>query len=115
MLTKVRQIELIKQKASRLEPGVVTRHTVLINERARLRGAFSRSRRRVLRRRDLRCCLDARNRARYRLRGGRRLAGLTYDHRDMDGATVARALAALERVLNKEIRDELTGAQARAA
>jgi pyruvate/2-oxoglutarate dehydrogenase complex dihydrolipoamide acyltransferase (E2) component len=32
---------------------------------------------------------------------------LTYDHRVLDGATVARALADLERVLNCEILAEL--------
>ena len=33
---------------------------------------------------------------------------LIYDHRVMDGATVARALARLEEVLNTSLRDELT-------
>ena len=35
---------------------------------------------------------------------------LVYDHRVMDGATVARALARLEEVLNTSIRDELSSA-----
>jgi hypothetical protein len=34
---------------------------------------------------------------------------IVYDHRVMDGATVARALALLEHTLNQEIRDELAG------
>ena len=36
---------------------------------------------------------------------------LTYDHRVLDGATVARALAALEEVLHDEIRHELLTGQ----
>jgi hypothetical protein len=40
---------------------------------------------------------------------------LIYDHRVMDGATVARALARLEEVLNTTIRDELSMPSARAA
>lgn len=35
---------------------------------------------------------------------------LIYDHRVMDGATVARALARLEEVLNTSLRDELSSA-----
>jgi hypothetical protein len=37
---------------------------------------------------------------------------LIYDHRVMDGATVARALARLEEVLNTSLRDELSSASA---
>lgn len=40
---------------------------------------------------------------------------LIYDHRVMDGATVARALARLEEVLNTSLRDELSALSARAA
>lgn len=40
---------------------------------------------------------------------------LIYDHRVTDGATIARALARLERVLNTSVRDELTATSARAA
>jgi hypothetical protein len=40
---------------------------------------------------------------------------LIYDHRVMDGATVARALARLEEVLNTTVRDELSLTSARAA
>lgn len=41
---------------------------------------------------------------------------IIYDHRVMDGATVARALALLEHILNTDIRAELVGAaSARAA
>lgn len=41
---------------------------------------------------------------------------IVYDHRVMDGATVARALALLEHILNTDIRAELVGAaSARAA
>jgi hypothetical protein len=38
-----------------------------------------------------------------------------WDHRVMDGAVVARALAQLERTLNGEIADELRDAPARSA
>jgi hypothetical protein len=34
---------------------------------------------------------------------------IIYDHRVMDGATVARALARLEEILNSAIKDEVTG------
>lgn len=40
---------------------------------------------------------------------------LVYDHRVTDGATIARALARLEEVLNTTVRDELSAASARAA
>ena len=41
---------------------------------------------------------------------------IVYDHRVMDGATVARALALLEQTLNQDIRAELVGtSSARAA
>jgi hypothetical protein len=40
---------------------------------------------------------------------------LVYDHRVLDGATVARALADLERVLNLEILAELQGSERRAS
>ena len=40
---------------------------------------------------------------------------IIYDHRVMDGATVARALALLDRVLNNEIAAELRGAALREA
>jgi hypothetical protein len=40
---------------------------------------------------------------------------LIYDHRVTDGATVARALARMEEVLNTSIRDEMLSACARAA
>jgi hypothetical protein len=39
---------------------------------------------------------------------------IVYDHRVLDGATVARALARLEDVLNGEIAAELSGSAARA-
>jgi hypothetical protein len=39
---------------------------------------------------------------------------LTYDHRVLDGATIARALHALEEVLHGDIRDELLGVKASA-
>jgi len=40
---------------------------------------------------------------------------LIYDHRVTDGATIARALARLEEVLNTQLRDELSAGAARAA
>jgi hypothetical protein len=40
---------------------------------------------------------------------------LIYDHRVMDGATVARALARMEEILNAEIIDELRGLRSAAA
>jgi hypothetical protein len=40
---------------------------------------------------------------------------LIYDHRVTDGATIARALARLEEVLNTSLRDELSATSARAA
>lgn len=40
---------------------------------------------------------------------------LVYDHRVTDGATIARALARLEEVLNTSLRDELSTPSARAA
>jgi pyruvate/2-oxoglutarate dehydrogenase complex dihydrolipoamide acyltransferase (E2) component len=47
---------------------------------------------------------------------GRVPVRIIYDHRVMDGATVARALASLEQTLNNDLRAELVGAaSARAA
>jgi hypothetical protein len=40
---------------------------------------------------------------------------LVYDHRVTDGATIARALARLEEVMNTSLRDELSAVSARAA
>jgi hypothetical protein len=40
---------------------------------------------------------------------------LVYDHRVTDGATIARALARLEEVMNTTLRDELSAATARVA
>jgi hypothetical protein len=40
---------------------------------------------------------------------------IVYDHRLMDGATIARALARFEQILNGTIADELLGARAAAA
>src|SRR5262249_38733374 len=46
---------------------------------------------------------------------GRVAVRVAYDHRVMDGATVARALAAVEDVLNREILAEVKAPRARAA
>jgi hypothetical protein len=46
---------------------------------------------------------------------GRVTVRIVYDHRTLDGAVIARALALMERVLNGEILAELRGLAARAA
>jgi hypothetical protein len=46
---------------------------------------------------------------------GRLDVRLSWDHRVMDGATVARALADLETILNRDIVRELTGLRRAAA
>jgi hypothetical protein len=46
---------------------------------------------------------------------GRVPVRVVYDHRALDGATVARALARMERVLNEDIKSELRGEKSLAA
>jgi hypothetical protein len=48
-------------------------------------------------------------------RGGSVAVRITYDHRVLDGATVARALARMEAVLNRDLAGELRGGRLAAA